>query len=405
MLQYFPTPYPDELWYSVLCRYHVRTGNSIPILTIRELFQGRSFVNIGTIFPNNSINDIIIQLPKGMLDHEDIAINHTLFPYSYRFRSLTDKEKMIDMIKEGKVRWPPSLSVGQDKNPSLKYCPICKKQDIENYGETYWHVTHQLPLASLCHKHKCRLIVIKSKERELDRKLLLLENFMDETIDYSQLPYESFLTDIVTQYQWLPLYDGPNFEFNNIFEELYNKGYGLHTHESTQITNIKKLGKALVDFYGEDMVVKYFLSKEVKNKTMHELRTWTSMSPERYALLAAFLNQPPERTFSNQKIENRYKTEIAKYSDNYKGETRKFIAKQLGLWPAQVDIYADIFGLKKPWTREARKNNSKILFSVSLEEKEKIKEYMNHYGYLNYSSFLLYCAEKEMNNNNKKSNY
>ena len=25
MLQYFPTPYPDELWYSILGRYHVRS--------------------------------------------------------------------------------------------------------------------------------------------------------------------------------------------------------------------------------------------------------------------------------------------------------------------------------------------------------------------------------------------
>lgn len=27
MIPFFPTPYPDELWYSVICRYHIRSGN------------------------------------------------------------------------------------------------------------------------------------------------------------------------------------------------------------------------------------------------------------------------------------------------------------------------------------------------------------------------------------------
>lgn len=45
MLHYFPTPYPDELWYSVLCRYHVRSGNRESATTFRELFE------IGTMQP------------------------------------------------------------------------------------------------------------------------------------------------------------------------------------------------------------------------------------------------------------------------------------------------------------------------------------------------------------------
>lgn len=42
MLQYFPTPYPDELWYSVLGRYHVRSGNPNSATTLRELFGEES---------------------------------------------------------------------------------------------------------------------------------------------------------------------------------------------------------------------------------------------------------------------------------------------------------------------------------------------------------------------------
>jgi hypothetical protein len=37
MLSFFPDPYPDELLYSVLARYHVRSGSLSPTATAREL--------------------------------------------------------------------------------------------------------------------------------------------------------------------------------------------------------------------------------------------------------------------------------------------------------------------------------------------------------------------------------
>lgn len=38
MISFFPTPYPDELWYSVICRYHVHSGNSCAKHTMRQLY-------------------------------------------------------------------------------------------------------------------------------------------------------------------------------------------------------------------------------------------------------------------------------------------------------------------------------------------------------------------------------
>ena len=37
MISFFPSPYPDELWYSVICRYHVHSGNSCAKHTMRQL--------------------------------------------------------------------------------------------------------------------------------------------------------------------------------------------------------------------------------------------------------------------------------------------------------------------------------------------------------------------------------
>lgn len=84
MLHYFPTPYPDELWYSVLCRYHVRTGNSGSAATFRELFGNRDNAIFSSFMPNGLMKRIADQLPEGVLDVENLALNHTLFPYRIR---------------------------------------------------------------------------------------------------------------------------------------------------------------------------------------------------------------------------------------------------------------------------------------------------------------------------------
>jgi len=39
----------------------------------------------------------------------------------------------------------------------LRYCPECILNDVETYGETYWHRTHQLPAMMFCPKHCVRL--------------------------------------------------------------------------------------------------------------------------------------------------------------------------------------------------------------------------------------------------------
>lgn len=88
MLQYFPTPYPDELWYSVMCRYYIRSGSET-LLTMKN----RSQFPIQLFFPDRSIVEIVKQLPEGLFSVKDIAINHTLFPYFSRMYTRERKQE------------------------------------------------------------------------------------------------------------------------------------------------------------------------------------------------------------------------------------------------------------------------------------------------------------------------
>ena len=48
MIPFFPAPYPDELWYSVICRYHIRSGNPSIITATKAINQFKASNNFPT---------------------------------------------------------------------------------------------------------------------------------------------------------------------------------------------------------------------------------------------------------------------------------------------------------------------------------------------------------------------
>lgn len=99
MLNYFPNPYPDEWFYSILCRYHIRSGNQHFQSTIKELGIGTN--NVGSIYPNNAVAKLVKNLPNGLFEVEDLILNHTLFSYYTRFYCLSEKQEMLNKLCEG----------------------------------------------------------------------------------------------------------------------------------------------------------------------------------------------------------------------------------------------------------------------------------------------------------------
>lgn len=83
MISFFPSPYPDELWYSVICRYYVHSGNSCAKHTMRQLY-GDNF-SAPSLMLCGAINTLLAQLPQGFLSAKDVVMQHTFFPYYARF--------------------------------------------------------------------------------------------------------------------------------------------------------------------------------------------------------------------------------------------------------------------------------------------------------------------------------
>jgi TniQ len=155
MLGFFPTPYPDELLYSVVARYHIRSGNKSFRQTHEELFETTELQPDKIILPNNLIF-LVSQLPKAsQLTVESLIKRNTLYCFFrnfltpieiYSFKNLLRKKSSTSISQIAKIS-------DRERNTFLKYCYKCQQEYEQTYGEAYWHRQHQIPGMLICLKH------------------------------------------------------------------------------------------------------------------------------------------------------------------------------------------------------------------------------------------------------------
>ena len=109
MLKFFPTPYPDELWYSVLCRYYVSTGIKESTIVKNLLFQGMKSAKMGFLYPSSSMRLVLSQLPPQVFNPRRMILDHTTFLYFARMYKREWKEALLQDILNGKVKKPAHI--------------------------------------------------------------------------------------------------------------------------------------------------------------------------------------------------------------------------------------------------------------------------------------------------------
>jgi len=154
MILQFPTPYPGELLYSTLGRYHLRSGNVFWKHTLEDLF-GKRTVSATALLPSG-IRSLIKRLPSDTtIDEQTLIYSHTLFSF---YTSLLPKDKALSIYEsmlsdDGKKIYMQSgiMASSIPQNKYFKYCSACLRDDA--YGEMYWKRQHQLPGNLICSKH------------------------------------------------------------------------------------------------------------------------------------------------------------------------------------------------------------------------------------------------------------
>lgn len=162
MLSYFPTPYPDEDFRSIIYRYHVHSHNTNFSTTNVELFGVRTDRN--PHMPRN----MQVFLAKTDLDEDILDFllrRHTLWPLINPFLTDSQRDESIREITEG-VDGARNFA-GKHLSRSMGvlskrvfYCPCCLEEDYDRCGECYVHRAHQIRPIDICHRHKVHLTPI-----------------------------------------------------------------------------------------------------------------------------------------------------------------------------------------------------------------------------------------------------
>ncbi|MFT8320045.1 MAG: TnsD family transposase [Bacillus sp. (in: firmicutes)] len=158
MLPFFMNPYPDELIYSAIARYHFYSGNIDFRDTLKEIFQSYSVipsVEIGSHF------SILEEQLGSNYSVEGLLAKHTIYPYYAPFLSkLRQKElQQKNVQRDGKGLYTRlgMVAGGICKKDGLYYCPECATNDLAQYGEPYIHREHQLQGIIYCAHHEIKL--------------------------------------------------------------------------------------------------------------------------------------------------------------------------------------------------------------------------------------------------------
>ena len=256
---FFPTPYPDECYYSVLCRYHVRSGSVSYSRTTKALFGNMQCLSSTIFFPTR-LECLDNWLPHDSpVSRRNFVMNHTIYPYMVMMYS-SDFRVEMENVMNGVVPAFELNRIGETKSlplwpKYLKYCPECVKEDISKYGEPYWHRTHQLFGTAYCTKHLVRLLHsnIPTKRTTTDfcpaSDEVLFETPPDSHDELVQ--YKKEFMKISKESEWL-LEHGLTIDWDaNGFEKYKQLLRDRKLSTIQGISNYEEIDKAFTSYWGK----------------------------------------------------------------------------------------------------------------------------------------------------------
>ncbi|WP_026659822.1 TniQ family protein [Butyrivibrio sp. AC2005] len=287
MIGSFPEAYPDELLHSVYARYFVRSGYPAYTYALQDLFG--SAKNSIEFTPRLTYQ--AAQVLKKVFKHniETIIEEHTMFSYYARFISSESKVKALNYITEGNGKYVNILPLPAMGERYLRYCPLCAKEDREQYGETYWNRKHQIPGVPVCPKHGCQLentnIHISGKtsprlfvaEVEVPYDMPVIEKMEDNSIELAR--YIEKIVDLPMEYK-------PNDAIGTVLQRYL---YPPYTATWSGRIEYKQICEGLQEYYKNDVDMP-IISKEQVYKVFGDKKR----NPLWICQIACFLKISPE---------------------------------------------------------------------------------------------------------------
>lgn len=398
MLTYFPAPYPDEWWYSVLCRYYTSTGIREHAIVKEQLFGGNGGAHMGTVFPNGTVAKVIEQLPTGIFDSKEIILRHTPFLYYTRMYPLEERRTMLEALCRGEtVQLTHLWKSFRRASWRPRYCPVCADEEKRRYGEPYWHTDHQIPLMSICTKHHCRL-----RQLELDAPYPALNqrfyplaevDIQQAVADYPA--WEEQVSTAVREYWKLPFTVGPTAH-NNLAQMLKDRGYLVIYQQGNVSLEPKRIYADLQRFYGVERVRESFgdtLDASMVNRIIH----WKQLLPDRYILLQTMIGAPTALVFGEEPLPDALKEQLQSMAEEGGFHTIKQAAERLNMKQYELNTLIRYYGMKPFWMPPGKvkyptARTAVLRCTLEREELDQIEQVGKKLGYRCAGAFALDCV-------------
>jgi hypothetical protein len=251
-LFHFPTPYKDECLTGILGRLAKRTLCNSPKRLSDDLF-GDSNVTATIDLPSHLIalqQNVSHIFPYSV---DQIIEHFTLYNFYSPFLQDWKRIKILESMKGtngSTIHTRAGINASNiSKNRFPKFCPICFMEDVQEYGEGYFHLAHQIP-DIICVRHNCLLLEYMPEIREIHgRQFLFLPEEPRSHWTHKSNKYPRLL-DISTTLSMI-LHRQMDFDINNIDyeEKIFNTSY-VRGRKIDQM----KFSEDFMAYYGSDLL-------------------------------------------------------------------------------------------------------------------------------------------------------
>ena len=253
-LLFFPTPYPDEILYSVLCRYHSRCGNPSAVQTNRELW-GKHYGK--RLFLPDGIEFFASQIPESSnLTAERFIVENTIFPWLKPFLPKERGENLFDALKHGNSNIYNIVAFSRVFAPQtgyLHYCRQCVEYDMNRYGEAYWHRAHQLPGVILCPVHNVLTVQSDVRYSDLLNEYIIMPKIQTSGEQSLDSNTTVLLAGLAVDALWL-LQNGCCIGYLEHTSALYDRWLSVKGYRDGGKTSRKKIAQEHITYFGRELL-------------------------------------------------------------------------------------------------------------------------------------------------------
>jgi hypothetical protein len=307
---HFPTPHPEELFYSVCARFQDRVQYPDKRFIGQELF-GENVVAVVDLPAR--LGHFIASLPGGHdFTVDRIIEERTLFPFFRPFLPQQRVKRVRDGM-EGSAITTVKMSSGSGgtriRMPDwLRFCPACVKEDVRNFREPYWHRLHQVSGVVVCPVH---LVFLEKSRARLRLRTNIYEFVSAEKaidtikarrLDLSNPTHQAFL-NIARDASWLLSQRGLCSGYADLRRRYVHAFFEREIGTHGGMIDREKLADGLQKYYGPDFL--RLLQCEIRKDT---LSNWASVfvkdlslnkvhHPLQHLLIIQFLGYTAESFF------------------------------------------------------------------------------------------------------------